>query len=110
YDLIVVGLGTAGAISAIVAAERGLKVLAIDKLNCMGGTGTAGEVLSYYFGSRGGKFEEIDNKVASYRSELYTPSVGVNGEIKKFVMEQMALEAGVDIRYESSVTGVLLDG
>ncbi|MGI2297283.1 FAD-dependent oxidoreductase [Paenibacillus sp. GXUN7292] len=110
YDVIVVGLGTAGAISAIVAAEKGLKVLAIDKLSSMGGSGTAGEVLSYYFGSRGGKFEEIDSKVTSYRSDLYTPSVGVNGEIKKYVMEQMALKAGVDIRYESSVTGMLLEG
>jgi hypothetical protein len=110
YDVIVVGLGTAGAISAIVAAQKGLKVLAIDKMNGMGGSGTLGEVLSYYFGSKGGKFEEIDRKVAEYPKDLYTPSVGVNGEIKKYIMEQMAAEAGVDIRYESSVTGVLLKG
>jgi pyrimidine deaminase RibD-like protein len=111
YDVIVVGLGTAGAISAIVAAEKGLKVLAIEKMNCMGGAGTAGGVLIYYFGQKGGKFEDVDKKVAELaKLNNYTPSDGVNGELKKYVLEQMAVEAGVEIRYESSITGVLLDG
>jgi len=38
YDLIVVGAGTAGMPAAIFAAERGAKVLAIDKAPVLGGT------------------------------------------------------------------------
>ena len=111
YDVIVVGLGSAGAISAIIAAEKGLRVLAIEKMNCMGGVGTAGGVFTYYYGTKGGKFEEIDKKVADLaKDNNYTPSDGINSELKRYVLEQMAIEAGVEIRYESSITGVLLEG
>src|SRR5690606_27159798 len=63
YDVIVVGLGTAGAIAAIAAAEQGLKVLGLERLSAMGGTGTVGAVIGYYFGNKGGLFEEIDEEV-----------------------------------------------
>ena len=42
YDAVVVGGGTAGAISALVLAERGCKTLIVERLNCLGGTSTAG--------------------------------------------------------------------
>ena len=60
YDVIVVGLGTAGAMSALVAAKYGLKVLGIENLTCAGGQGTAGGVMSYYYGEKGGYYTEID--------------------------------------------------
>ena len=60
YDVIVVGLGTAGAVSALVAAKYGLKVLGIENLTCAGGQGTAGGVMSYYYGEKGGYYTEID--------------------------------------------------
>ena len=59
YDVIVVGLGTAGALSMLRCAEKGLSVLGIEKINQMGGTGTAGGICSYYFGSKGGMYEKI---------------------------------------------------
>jgi len=37
YDVIVVGGGFAGACTAMEAADHGLRVLLIDKNNCMGG-------------------------------------------------------------------------
>ncbi|NOU67359.1 FAD-dependent oxidoreductase [Paenibacillus sp. LMG 31461] len=110
YDIIVVGLGTAGAIAAITAAKMGLKVLGIERLNCMGGVGTAGGVLAYYYGSKGGFYEEIDKQVLELERDSYTPQVTVNGELKKYVMEQKALEAGVELCYEATVTGVYLEG
>ena len=42
YDIIVAGLGTAGAQSLITAAKMGFKVLGIEKLSYIGGTNTAG--------------------------------------------------------------------
>ncbi|WNR46067.1 FAD-dependent oxidoreductase [Paenibacillus roseipurpureus] len=110
YDVIVVGLGTAGAAAVISAARKGLKVLGIERLTCMGGTGTAGGVLGYYFGSRGGEMESLDTKVAAMEKLAYTPSSGVNGEVKKLLLEQAALEAGATLSYDSTLTGVWAEG
>ena len=38
YDLIVVGGGFAGVGAALAAAREGMKVLLIDRHNCLGGT------------------------------------------------------------------------
>ena len=62
YDLIVVGLGTAGAISLIAAGREGLKVLGVEQLYGMGGTGTIGAITGYYFGALGGLYKEMDEK------------------------------------------------
>jgi ribulose 1,5-bisphosphate synthetase/thiazole synthase len=110
YDVIVVGLGTAGAVAVIAAARKGLRVLGIDRHTSMGGAGTAGGVLGYYFGSRGGLFEEIDAKVPATEKSVYTPSYGVNAEGKQYVLEREAVEAGATIRYDTTVTGVLTEG
>ncbi|MDF2959282.1 MAG: hypothetical protein K0S39_1017 [Paenibacillus sp.] len=109
YDVIVVGLGTAGAIAAITAASNGLRVLGLERLTAMGGTGTVGAVVGYYYGSKGGLFEEIDQEVQRLDGAGYTKSGGVNAELKKYVLERRALEAGVAIRYECTVTGVYLE-
>ena len=108
YDVIVVGLGTAGSIAAIASAVKGLRVLGIEKMNCMGGMGTAGGVLSYYFGSTGGYYEELDKKASYYIGSVYAKSRKNNPEAKKYVLEQEALEYGVKLEYESTVTGVFL--
>ncbi|TMV45026.1 FAD-dependent oxidoreductase [Paenibacillus mesophilus] len=110
YDVIVAGLGTAGSIAAIAAARQGLRVLGIERLNCMGGTGTAGGVLGYYFGGRGGLHEELDLQAGELEKDVYTPSFGVNGETKRIALEREALKAGVTICYDSTVTGVFMEG
>jgi len=111
YDVIVVGLGTAGAIAAIAAAERGMRVLGVERLNAMGGTGTLGAVVGYYFGNKGGMFEEIDQEVQRLASTgAYTKAGGVNADLKKLALERRAVAAGVEIRYESTVIGVFLEG
>ena len=108
YDLIVAGLGTAGVYAALTAAKQGLRVLGIEKLNCCGGTGTAGDVHGYYFGTPGGIYEELDEKVREMESDGYMPVVGLNPEAKKYVCEQALIDSKVEIHYESRVTGVLL--
>ncbi|MEF3303784.1 FAD-dependent oxidoreductase [Paenibacillus sp. GYB003] len=110
YDVIVVGLGTAGAIAAIAAARKGLRVLGLDRHTSMGGAGTAGGVVGYYFGTRGGMAESIDAKAKATERTVFTPSAGVNAEGKQYVFELEAAEAGADIRYETTVLGVRLEG
>lgn len=112
YDVVVVGGGTAGAISAIAAAREGARVLVVERLNSLGGMGTAGHIENYYYGCRGGVYEQIDAMVKSYEPLGYTPS-GANGfhvELKKRVLENELLLAGGEIVYEADLTGVLMDG
>lgn len=106
YDVIVVGLGTSGAVSAIAAAKLGLDVLGLEQQSSMGGTGTNGHVLSYYFGSKGGLFEQLDERASQIEAEGYIRAGSANSDAKKLALEQAAVEAGVSIRYEAVVTGV----
>lgn len=115
YDVIVVGLGTAGAISSIYAAELGLRVLALETGNCMGGTGTSAAVLGYYHGARGGRFEDVDKIAYETEPEIFAAANlifpdHILPDKKAMVLEQQALEAGVDIRYDAWTFGVYMKG
>jgi hypothetical protein len=111
FDIIVAGLGTAGSIAAISAAEQGMRVLGLERLNAMGGTGTIGAVVGYYFGNKGGLFEEIDRDVqALAKDPAYTKAGGINADLKELVLERRAAACGVSFRYESTVIGVYREG
>ncbi|MDF2926108.1 MAG: hypothetical protein K0R57_5022 [Paenibacillaceae bacterium] len=114
YDVIVVGLGTAGAIASICAAEYGLSVLALETGDCMGGTGTSGAVLGYYYGASGGRFEEVDQVVYNTDHEIFAASNHIYPDHilpakKAMVLEQQALGAGVEIRYDAWTSGVFVE-
>ncbi len=111
YDVIVVGLGTAGAISAIAAARKGLNVLGIEKTNYMGGTGTGGFIFGYCYGLKGGICDTIDQAIQDEMNKKdYLPcGKGINADLKKLFLEKEALDAGVILAYESTVTGVYLE-
>ena len=86
YDIIIAGLGTAGAIAASVASEKGLKVLGIDTLSMQGGSGTAGGVLGYYFGFKGGVYREIDDAAA--KIDGFVTSSGISASKKVIALDR----------------------
>ena len=109
-DVLVVGGGTGGAIAAIVAAREGVRTTLIETGLSLGGIGTAGAIHSYYYGLNGGIQDEVDARVAEL-TPLFCGKWDVRGfhpEVKKQVLQQMVEEAGVDIHYDTVVTGVLL--
>jgi len=116
YDVIVAGLGSAGSMAAIQAAKCGMKVLGLEFENFMGGQSTGGGVFIYYLGSSGGLFENVDERVKELEQEGFITvkeecaATGRNPDVKKYVLEQMALQEGVHIVYEAPVIGVLVDG
>ena len=111
YDVIVIGLGAAGAIACVAAAKKNLRVLGLERLHCMGGMATAGSLMGYYFGNRGGMYEEIDERSLQYNGSVYTFSGGSFGvESKKFVLEDEAVKNGAVICYESVCTGIYMEG
>lgn len=105
FDVIVCGLGTAGAPAALFCAENGLSVLGIDSFTCVGGTHTAGGIATHYFGCPGGRYEQLDQEVADF-AKRYTCTTT---ESRKFLAEQALVKQGVEILYESSVCGVYLE-
>lgn len=110
FDLIVCGLGTAGAIAALSAAENGASVLGIEQANMCGGTATAGGVFGYYYGLPGGLFEEIDAAAAAMREDCFATGGSFHPDAKSIELEQRLLADGVRIEYESSIAGVFTDG
>ena len=75
YDLIVAGGGMSGVSCAIAAARQGLKVLLVEKENCLGGTASASGVMHLLGGRRydaekdcmvrevGGLFDEMTDEL-----------------------------------------------
>ncbi len=111
YDVVVSGLGTAGAVALISAARQGLKVLGVEPMSCMGGIGTAGGIHYYHFGSKGGIQVEINERCAVLKDAYYSDGVMTfHPEVKKYVLDQMAEEAGASCHYNSVVTAAYAEG
>lgn len=123
YDIIVVGGGFAGAAAAISAARLGKSVLLIEKYNCMGGAACYDLVNPFMpyattdpgDGSRidlsCGLFTEIVERLRALGGAAYSKrSLPFNEEVLKYLLNTMALESGVELLYQTYVTGVRMDG
>ncbi|MBO5868316.1 MAG: FAD-dependent oxidoreductase [Oscillospiraceae bacterium] len=130
YDTVVVGGGFAGIAAALAAARGGNKVLLCEKLFMLGGLGTAGLVTIYLPLCDGqghqvsyGIAEELLRASIAHGAEVEYPSVWFGeGTIEErtahryrtrynaaacaIAMEQLLLEAGVEILYGTSVCDV----
>ncbi len=107
-DVIVAGLGTAGALAAVSAAESGASVIGIERIKMCGGTATAGGVFGYYYGLPGGRFEEIDKVTYELGKENFV-SEQRHPYAKSHAEECAIYNAGGKIMYETAVAGVYLE-
>lgn len=105
YDIIVCGLGTAGAFAALFCGQNGLSVLGIEAFTCAGGIHTAGGVEGHYFGHPGGAYEALDNQVMEFVAKR---SCTID-EGRRLVTEEALQNADVTVFYESTVVGVYLE-
>ena len=106
YDVIVVGLGTAGAIAAITARQEGLRVLGVENLSVCGGAGTAGNVINYYYGYKGGVYREIDE--ASHRYDDRFIPMNRAGVDQKIAQLNSSL-SGCDVRLNACFAEVICE-
>ena len=109
YDVIVAGLGTAGALAAIAAGEQGASVLGVERSNMCGGTATAGGVFGYYYGLKGGRFEEVDARAAELQKQCFIPGGCFHPDTKSMELDRQIRTAGGKISYESAIIGVYVD-
>jgi hypothetical protein len=123
FDIVVVGGGFAGASAAISAARMGKRVLLIEKYNCMGGAAVYDLVnpfMPYFTNDKSdpskridlscGLFEEIVKRIIDLGGAIPEKrSLTFNEEILKFLLNEMAIESGVELLYQTVVTDVKID-
>lgn len=105
-DVLVIGLGTAGAELAILAAQQGLCVIGTEKGIAPCGQGGPGGVWDYYFGTPGGAWEERDRIEQERAKEGYAH----RGVVRSLVTEEALLERGVSALYETAAVGLWMEG
>ncbi|MFZ4776246.1 MAG: FAD-dependent oxidoreductase [Terrimicrobiaceae bacterium] len=129
YELVVAGGGPGGVAAAIAAARLGVKVLLVEALGCLGGTGTSGLVCYWMKLSDGnnllpqGIFLEILHKLyesdglhgwggksnPSTWNSKFDISTGFNPEALKIVLDDFCIDSGVDVLFNAKVIGADTD-
>lgn len=122
YDVIVVGGGVSGAISAIASARYGAKTLIVEKMGFLGGMLTAGGVgpmMTFHAGNIQvvqGIAEEVIQRLRDIGGSPghiidttgYTYTVTpFDAELLKHVLESMFIEAGGKLLYHSMLSSVV---
>ncbi|MBQ4511248.1 MAG: FAD-dependent oxidoreductase [Clostridia bacterium] len=112
YDLIVVGGGFSGIASAISASRQGIKVLLVEKSNCLGGAATNSLVNPFMNNATkingknvdlsSGIFKEILKRLRK-RNALIWNSHFLEEELK-YILNEMMLENNVDLLFHSYLT------
>ncbi|AEC02974.1 FAD-dependent oxidoreductase [Parasphaerochaeta coccoides] len=120
YDVVVVGGGPSGTVAAIAAARHGAKTLLVEQSGFLGGALTrygTGPQMTYHAGKtqvvRGIPDEIVERmKALGYSPGHMDDFVGYASSVTpfdteglKYVLEQMALEAGVTLLYHTLYTG-----
>lgn len=110
YDVVVCGLGTAGAIAAITSGENSVSTLGLETEALIGGIPTAGQVLGYYYGAPGGRFEITDQKTYentdfARANKIFYERILPDARVE--VMEQEAEAAAVSLKYRAYVYEVI---
>lgn len=117
-ELLVAGLGTAGAMAAISGAESGLDTVGVEVFGSMGGIGTVGGIWDYSWGNPGGRFEELDLRAQKLCDSVFMHTgtedseIGsrfIHGAAKAYVLEDTARKAGCRLLLNTSVTGVFVE-
>lgn len=118
-DVLVVGGGTAGAIAAIAAGREKNSTLVLEELGFLGGSQTGALVtpqmpnLIAHEPLNGGIDLEIQQRLASTRdADIWKDGNPgwFNPEALKFLLDDMAFEAGVSVLFFSSFEDVIMEG
>ena len=106
-QVLVAGGGTAGAMAALGAAEKGANTIVVDYFNNLGGTKTMGGVMGYYHGVKDNPFFKKHNDEA----ERVAFESNMNKKIgRKLYHLQSLRKAGGQFRAGSILCGTLVKG
>lgn len=118
-EALVVGGGTAGVPAAIATARRGKKTILVEQLAYLGGTATAGLVTPLMHNNIKGNPSPsgINSEIIARLLEWNAAAVDSGGNdgwfdpvYLAFALEEMALEAGVEILYNTFFSSAICEG
>jgi len=125
YDIIVVGGGIAGCAAALSAARMGKKVLLLEKQTMLGGLATSGHIVIYLplddgYGRQviGGIAEELlklsvkysyGDDIVNWKEIGRRYETRFNGPIYALALEELLLQEGVEILYDTLFVGALME-
>lgn len=107
-DVVVCGAGPAGVVAAISAARSGAKTLLVELHGCLGGVWTAGllsNIIDYQ--RQTGILPEILERLKRRGAQIDPARYDV--EAMKLVLEEMCLEAGVEVLLHTHVVAAAKD-
>ena len=105
-DVLCVGAGAAGCYAADAAAREGADVILLEYGRNIGGMPVCGGVTGYYYGTRGGAYEEDDE--ARMRDPLFHMKSG--WEARQIHLTERLKKSGVHTLCGASPIGVYLEG
>jgi Dehydrogenases (flavoproteins) len=118
-DVLVAGGGTAGAVAAIAAVRSGVKTLIVEQFGALGGSATEGLVTPLMNTCIDGNpmCSSISDEINNRTIELGCGAgddANNNGHFDplmlKFVLEEIAVESGVELLYYTYICDVIKDG
>ena len=115
-DVLVCGGGPAGVGAAIRAGRLGAKTILVEAQDCLGGVATAG-MMSDWGGTSSSKILlEIykrsweKSEVLGWKKENQAKEHAIAHDVQKIVLNEMVLEANVELLFYTFVCGVIKEG
>ena len=107
YDLLVIGGGLAGCSAAIISAKLGLKTLIIEKNSFLGGSASGALVLPMMKNIQNSlSYKNLMNYLGEDAFTFKDGNIGwFNPEILKCKLDELCKKNGVDILFDTIVTG-----
>jgi NADPH-dependent 2,4-dienoyl-CoA reductase/sulfur reductase-like enzyme len=114
-DVVVVGGGTSGAVSGIIAGQEGMRTVVVDMNPGLGGTATYGGIHDYWFARRIGYVDKLMGWLAKMHDRLRMPRPeGVrahwNIEARAWALAEEAEAAGVELLLNGYVIASIVEG
>ncbi len=106
-NVLCVGAGSAGCYAADSAAREGATVILLEFGENIGGMHVCGNVTGYYYGARGGSYEEDDQK---NKEDTVFVANGRQWEQRQIRLTERLLKSGVELLCRHSVLGVYFEG
>jgi hypothetical protein len=110
YDVIVCGAGPSGVCAAITSARNNKKTLLLENSGCLGGYWTAGLMcITLDIEGKGGLGREIFNSLSAVNSAKLIDSTSYiyDPEMMKALLEELCMDAGVEILFNTRVTDAI---
>ena len=116
FQTVVVGAGVSGVAASIASARHGARTVLVESGVCAGGLGSAGLVPCFTpFSYKKkplieGLLKELHDRLCSHNASNNDGWPFIDAEWMKAVCDEMLLEAGVEVRYLTTLTGVKTEG